>query len=96
MRRYIVVTYLIRPEDGQYASYCPELGTASCGDTIEEALDNIKDAVVLQIETLRDTGALDRFLADRGIKPLLRRPRQGKQSVSIPKDALVTAQVLSA
>jgi predicted RNase H-like HicB family nuclease len=70
MRRYIPVAYLVRPEDGQYAAYCPELGTASCGGTIEEALDNIKDAASLHIETLKELGTLDSFFADRGVVPL--------------------------
>ena len=90
------VTYLVKPEHGQYASYCPELGTASCGDSIEEALDNIKDAVSLHIETLKELGTLDKFLAERGVKPLLRYPRQKELSVSVPKDAVAMAQVVSA
>ena len=96
MRRYIIVTYLVKDEDGQYAASCPELGTASCGDTIEEALHNIKDAVSLHIETLKELGALDGFLAERGIKPLLRYPRRKEQSVCVPRDALAMAQVVSA
>jgi len=34
-----------------YAAYCPELpGCASCGDTEEEALENIREAVELYLE----------------------------------------------
>ena len=34
-----------------YAVYCPELpGCASCGDTEEEALENIREAVVLYLK----------------------------------------------
>jgi len=39
-------------EDGYYV-YCPELeGCHSQGDTYEEALDNIKEAIELYLETL--------------------------------------------
>jgi predicted RNase H-like HicB family nuclease len=34
-----------------YAVYCPELpGCCSCGDTEEEALDNIREAILLYLE----------------------------------------------
>ena len=34
-----------------YGAYCPELpGCTSAGDTEEEALDNIKEAIVLYLE----------------------------------------------
>ena len=96
MRKYIIVTYLIQAEEGQYAVRCPELGTASCGDTIEEALDNIKDAVAVHVETLREIGALDAFLAERRINVLTRRPRHKEQSISLPENALGMTQVLIA
>lgn len=35
-----------------FVSKCPELNVASCGDTIEEALSNLKEAVELYIENL--------------------------------------------
>ena len=39
------LTAVIRSEDDQYVSLCPELGVASCGDTPEEARAMLKDAV---------------------------------------------------
>ena len=41
-------------EDGYYA-YCPELeGCQSQGDTLEEAQNNIREAVSLYLSTLRN------------------------------------------
>ena len=38
-------------ETSSYAVYCPELpGCASAGDTEEEALENIKEAIALYLE----------------------------------------------
>jgi predicted RNase H-like HicB family nuclease len=38
---------LEQDEDGAYVAHCPELpGCWSCGDTEEEALDNIEEAII--------------------------------------------------
>ena len=38
-------------ETESYAAICPELpGCCSCGDTVEEALTNIKEAIQLYLE----------------------------------------------
>ena len=65
---YIVLTGFAEEEEGQYVSYCPELGTASCGDTIAEALDNLREAIELNVEGLEEVGELERTLRERDIK----------------------------
>ncbi len=37
-------------EDGIYVAHCPQVGTASQGRTVEEALANIKEATELFLE----------------------------------------------
>lgn len=66
-RGYILLTFKVHEEDGQYVSECDELGVASCGDTIQEAFDALEDAVTLYLETLDEEGERDRVLAERGI-----------------------------
>jgi predicted RNase H-like HicB family nuclease len=44
-------TAVILEEDGGYVSLCPELDIASQGDTVEEALKNVKEAVEMFLET---------------------------------------------
>ena len=41
---------IISKEDGEYVALCPELDVASQGDSIEEALTNLKEAVELYLE----------------------------------------------
>ncbi|MBI2829555.1 MAG: type II toxin-antitoxin system HicB family antitoxin [Chloroflexi bacterium] len=49
MKFRVVVEY--DPETNSYAAYCPELpGCTSAGDTEEEALQNIKEAIILYLE----------------------------------------------
>jgi predicted RNase H-like HicB family nuclease len=37
-------------EDDMYVSWCPELDVASQGSTVEEALNNLKEAIELYLE----------------------------------------------
>ena len=41
---------IIHKEGKWYVSWCPELDVASQGKTIEEAIDNLKEAVELYLE----------------------------------------------
>jgi predicted RNase H-like HicB family nuclease len=57
------VTAVIWQEDEVYVSKCPELDVASAGDTPQEALENLKEAVDLYIENAKILGILDDFTA---------------------------------
>ena len=41
---------IIQKEEDMYMAKCPEIGTASQGSTIEEALANLKEATELYLE----------------------------------------------
>jgi len=45
------LTAIIEREDNGYVSLCPELDIASQGDTIEEARNNLQEALELFFET---------------------------------------------
>lgn len=51
-------TIIMEPEaEGGYHVFCPTLpGCHSFGDTIEEAKDNIKEAMEVYIESLKKSG----------------------------------------
>ena len=49
MKFRIVLEY--DPDTKSYAAYCPELpGCCSAGDTEQEALENVKEAIFLYLE----------------------------------------------
>jgi predicted RNase H-like HicB family nuclease len=49
MKLRVIIEYDEQAES--YAAYCPELpGCASCGDTEEEAIANIREAIELYLE----------------------------------------------
>ena len=43
-------TAIIEKEDGGYVSICPELDIASQGDTVDEAKNNLAEAIELFLE----------------------------------------------
>ena len=51
-------TGIIWKEGGSYVSKCSELGVASCGDSFEEAIDNLREAVELYLENAKELGII--------------------------------------
>lgn len=43
-------TAVVHKEDNLYVAQCPEIGTASQGETIEEAVKNLQEATELYLE----------------------------------------------
>ncbi len=58
MKRFKFLAIIWKEEAG-YVSYCPEIGVSSCGDTPEEALYNLKEAVELYLENAQELGMLE-------------------------------------
>ena len=64
----VTVTGVAEKEGDQYVSYCQELGTSSCGDTAEEALENLGDAIKVHVSALVETGEFARVFRERNIR----------------------------
>jgi len=57
MRRYHFTVVIERDEDGIYIASCPAIqGCHTQGTTYEEALENIKDAISLHLQTRKELG----------------------------------------
>jgi predicted RNase H-like HicB family nuclease len=48
------LTAIIEREDDGYSALCPELDIASQGDSVEEARDNLREALELFFQTASD------------------------------------------
>ena len=89
---YIDLEFIVRKEDHQYSSWCPDLDIASCGDSPEEAVKNLADALELYLKTLEKEGERKQVFKERGIKikpidePVVPRSfvTQYRQKVSLP------------
>jgi len=57
-------TAIITAESGGFVSLCPELDVASQGDTIEEARDNLREAVELFFECASPDEVRDRLAGE--------------------------------
>ena len=84
---FIVLTEIVEKEDDQFVSTCPELGTASCGDTIEEAFANLEEAIEVHLSALGRNWRKRQGFEGPGTP-------QGSSSKSLPgsTDAQVTAE----
>ena len=65
---YIAVGMVVTREGKQYSSWCPELDIASCGNTPEEAVENLGDALELYVDTLKEDGELELVFREKGIR----------------------------
>jgi len=52
-------TAVVWKESAGYVSKCPELGVASCGDSFEEAISNLREAVDLYLENAMELDLFD-------------------------------------
>lgn len=66
--RYIDLTVFFAHEVDKITAECRELGTASFGNTIEEADEAITEAIGLHLNALDAHGELEQFCAEHGIR----------------------------
>ncbi|MBI2664334.1 type II toxin-antitoxin system HicB family antitoxin [Candidatus Woesearchaeota archaeon] len=64
----IVLNVVIKEEkEGGYSAVCTDLDVASQGETVEEAISNVKEAVELYFESAEQLGELDTVLDRLGL-----------------------------
>jgi predicted RNase H-like HicB family nuclease len=86
MSKQIILTVVVKQEQRGYSVVCPELNVASQGETFEESISNIKEALELYIESAEELGIMDDVLDQLGISK-----EDFKKGKIIPK--VVTANV---
>lgn len=77
------LTVEIHREGDQWVSRCEELDVASCGDSFEEALDNLYDALEVYMETLDAAGEVEHLLAMKELHPVPLSPDQPSPLTSL-------------
>ena len=82
---YIVLTHMISKEEKVFFALCPELDVGSQGETVEEADNNLKEAVVLYLDTILELGTRDHIFKERDIKTYSHKPKPALRKISMPK-----------
>jgi len=54
--------------EGVYVADCPSLGVTSQGDSLEEAENNIREAVCLYLTAIDEDGELARIFEEKGLR----------------------------
>ena len=49
----MVLTAIVRKEGRRYSSLCPELDIASCGDSIQDAISELRKAIKLYFKVTK-------------------------------------------
>jgi predicted RNase H-like HicB family nuclease len=62
MNKIVTLSAVIHLEENLYVADCPEVGTVSQGSTIEEAIENLKEATELYLEEFPIEGFSRSFL----------------------------------
>ncbi len=87
---YVILTGTVEAEEeGGFTSVCLELGVASCGDTVEKALDMLGEAIDCQLEGLADLGILEREFRERNIETQQDEPSQDKVTVKVAPETII-------
>jgi predicted RNase H-like HicB family nuclease len=91
---FITVTFTVRYDDEtrRYVGYCPELGTSSSGETVQDAFEAIEEATSLYMDTLEEVGERPRVFKERGIS-IASEPAQ-EVSVRVRRDEYATSKSL--
>lgn len=88
---YIRLTYKVHQEDGQFASICPELDTASCGDSVDEAFRNIEEATIQYLNAIEESGERERIFRKRNIPIYPAKPEEDRMVQAGSRDFVATA-----
>ena len=65
----IKILYEHDAADAPYVAYIPEFDISSCGKTEEMATKNVKEALDLMLNEIKQDGNLDTFLEELGYNP---------------------------
>ena len=65
---YFVLTNVAERDGDGFVAACFELGAVGSGDTVEEAFENLDEAVSVQLEALEEAGEWERVFRENGVE----------------------------
>ncbi len=64
------LTEEIWKEGNMYVSYCPELDISSCGEDVQQAKNNLFEAILINIEETKKMGTFEQFLEESSLESI--------------------------
>ena len=74
-KQYIIVTSIIKKENDQYVAICPEFDVSSFGETVEEANENLKEAISLYLGGIEELKIRDQIFKEKSIATYINKPK---------------------
>jgi predicted RNase H-like HicB family nuclease len=71
------LTAVVWEEDGVFVSKCPEIEVSSVGDTVEEAISNLVEAIESWLSNARELGIIEDYL------PVIAGPEKSMQFIEV-------------
>jgi predicted RNase H-like HicB family nuclease len=68
MMKEIALTLEIEREGDQYVATCRELDVSSYGDTVEDAIEHVRNALLLYLDVIEQDGEREQVFRERGIQ----------------------------
>jgi predicted RNase H-like HicB family nuclease len=90
---FVVLTCVFRKEGKWVTAECQELGTAAFGRNLDDAEKRLREAILLQLNTLEDVGERARFFKEHKIRIHADYPESAHPTV--PTKVLSKAQVVA-
>jgi predicted RNase H-like HicB family nuclease len=92
---YVILTFVVEREGEYQVSKCLELGTASFGNDVDEALENLMDATEVYLNTLEDLGECRRVLGEKGVRVYSYEPAELEvRKAKFPADSTIRPTVM--
>jgi predicted RNase H-like HicB family nuclease len=82
---YIRLTNIITKEEKIFFSHCPELDIGSQGETVKEANNNLKNAIILYLNTIKKLGTREEIFKKKNIKIYSYKPKPILEKNKMPK-----------
>jgi predicted RNase H-like HicB family nuclease len=92
-KQFVVLTCVFRKEDKWVTAECQELGTATFGRNLDQAEERLREAILLDLNTLEDIGERARFFREHKIKTYAHYPETVQRAIE--PDVLSKAHVLT-
>ena len=90
---FVVLTCIFRREGKWVTAECQELGTTAFGRNLDEAEKRLREAILLQLNTLEDVGERARFFREHKIRMYSQYPEAVHPT--IPTEVLSKAHVVT-